>query len=207
MQYIKLQISILLIFLVSLKANAQRAEVGFVAGGAGYIGDLNQNDLLKISGFTAGVFAKMNFTPFVGLGLHYNYGNIKGDDLKSTNPQFRDRGLNFNTNLNEVSLIADVNFFDAFSPISKRRFTPYVFAGIGEKWLMQRLLASAMGLTCMACRRWATRRAIWSRVWRLVASRIWCSPGRPRLTGGAACPTLFRPPRRCTTIWAPLRIF
>ena len=131
MQYIKILLSTLLIFIISLTANAQRVEVGIVAGGAGYIGDLNQNDLFKISGVTTGVFAKMNFTPFVGLGLHYNYGNIKGDDLKSNNLQFRDRGINFNTNLNEVSLIAEVNFFDAFSPISKLRFTPYVFAGIG----------------------------------------------------------------------------
>ena len=119
MHYKKKLLSILFIFIISLKANAQRAEVGVVTGGAGYIGDLNQNNILKISGITAGVFAKVNLTPFIGLGMHYNYGNIKGDDTKSKNQQFRDRGLNFNTNLNEVSLIADVNFFDVFSPIGK----------------------------------------------------------------------------------------
>lgn len=131
MQYKRILLLILFILGSSLTTYAQRAELGVVTGAAGYIGDLNQNNLTKISGVTAGAFAKINFTPFIGLGLHYNYGNIKGDDTKSTNQQFRDRGLNFNTNLNEVSLIADVNFLDAFSPISNRRFTPYVFAGIG----------------------------------------------------------------------------
>jgi opacity protein-like surface antigen len=131
MQYKRILLSILFIFGISLTTKAQRAEVGIVAGGAGYIGDLNQYNLTKISGITAGAFAKVNFTPFIGLGLHYNYGKIKANDLNSTNQQFKDRGLNFNTSLNEVSLIADVNFLDAFSPISKRRFTPYVFAGIG----------------------------------------------------------------------------
>lgn len=131
MQYKRILLSTLFIFAISLTTNAQRAEFGVVTGGAGYIGDLNQNNLTKISGITAGAFAKVNFTPFVGLGMHYNYGNIKANDLNSTNQQFRDRGLNFNTKLHEVSLIADVNLFDAFSPISKKRFTPYVFAGIG----------------------------------------------------------------------------
>ena len=138
MQYIKILLSTIFIFGVSLTTNAQRAEVGVVAGGASYIGDLNQNNLLKISGATAGVFAKANLTPFIGLGMHYNYGKIKGDDTKSKNQQFRDRALNFNTNLHEVSLIADVNFLDAFSPISKRRFTPYVFAGIGGVYFKSR---------------------------------------------------------------------
>lgn len=131
MQYKRILLSILFIFGISLTTKAQRAEVGIVAGGAGYIGDLNQYNLTKISGITAGAFAKVNFTPFIGLGLHYNYGKIKANDLNSSNQQFKDRALNFNTSLHEVSLIADVNFLDAFSPISKKRFTPYVFAGIG----------------------------------------------------------------------------
>ncbi len=131
MHFKKISFLVLILFITNLSSFAQRAEIGIVTGGAGYIGDLNQNDLLKVSGVTAGVFAKINFTPFFGLGMHYNYANISADDLKSNNQQFRERGLNFNTNLNELSLIADVNLFDAFSPISKRRFTPYIFAGIG----------------------------------------------------------------------------
>lgn len=132
MQVKKALLSILTALFLAFTAFAQRVEVGMVAGGAGYIGDLNQNDMLKVSGVTTGVFAKYNFTPFVGLGLHYNYGNIIGDDNNSKNIDFKNRGLNFDTDLNEISLIGEVNFLDAFSPISKRRFTPYIFAGLGR---------------------------------------------------------------------------
>ncbi len=127
----KIFLSILITIFFVLTGFAQRAEIGIITGGSGYIGDLNQNNLFKISGITAGAFAKLNFTQFIGLGMHYNYGNIKGDDTKSKNLQFRNRGINFNTNIHEVSLITDVNFFDAFSLISKTRFTPYIFAGLG----------------------------------------------------------------------------
>ncbi len=138
MQYKRILSSILFILGISLTTKAQRAEVGVVAGGSGYIGDLNQNNLFKISGITAGAFAKVNLTPFIGLGIHYNHAKIKANDLNSSNQQFKDRGLNFNTNLNEVSLIADVNFFDAFSPISNRRFTPYAFVGLGGVYFKTR---------------------------------------------------------------------
>lgn len=132
MQYKKILLAIFVASFVAFTAFAQRAEVGIVTGGAGYIGDLNQNSLLKVSGVTGGAFAKYNFTPYVGVGLHYNFGNISANDNNSKNVYFQNRGLNFNTNLHEISIMGEVNLLDAFSPISKRRFTPYVFAGVGR---------------------------------------------------------------------------
>ncbi|MFA6277438.1 MAG: DUF6089 family protein [Pedobacter sp.] len=128
-------IKAVLIFVISLALSssvlAQRAEIGINAGGAGYLGDLNQNNPLKISGISAGAFGRINFNPYLGLGLHYTYGEIKGDDLKSSNDQFKERALNFNTSIHEVSLLANLNFFDIYSASTKRKFTPYIFAGVG----------------------------------------------------------------------------
>jgi len=112
-------------------SNAQTFELGAFAGGAGYIGDLNQDKPLKLSGLAAGGYVKLNFDPYWALGLHYGYGKIKADDLKSSNQQFRDRGLNFNTALNEVSLQLDFNFLEYFAGGGRKAFTPYVFTGIG----------------------------------------------------------------------------
>lgn len=131
MYYRKFILSLFIVFASISFAHAQRAELGLDLGGAGYMGDLNPNNPVKISGLHAGLFGRINFDPYWGLGLHYNYGKIKANDLNSTNQQFFERGLNFNTAVNEVSLIANLNFFDIYSPISKRRFTPYIFAGIG----------------------------------------------------------------------------
>ncbi|MCZ4224539.1 DUF6089 family protein [Pedobacter rhodius] len=106
-------------------------EIGFSAGGAGYIGDLNQNNPLQISGFNAGAFAKRNFTSYLGLRLNYNYGQIRANDANSANEQFRERNLSFKTALNEGSAIFDINFFDYKINGGNRRFTPYLFAGVG----------------------------------------------------------------------------
>ena len=132
MQYKKILLSILTAFFLASTTFAQRIEVGMVAGGASYIGDLNQNDMFKVSGITGGAFANYNFTPHVGVGLHYNYGNITANDNNSKNIDYRNRGINFDTDLHEISIIGEFNFLDAFSPISKRRFTPYIFAGVGR---------------------------------------------------------------------------
>lgn len=131
MQYKKLILFVL--FLVSFLpiTNAQRAEIGVNAGGAGYIGDLNQLNLLKLSGKNLGVFAKINFDPHWGLGLHFNYGDIKAEDALSKNIDLRQRNLNFKTSLNEIAFIGSFNFFDMYSPGSRKRVTPYLFAGAG----------------------------------------------------------------------------
>lgn len=110
---------------------AQTIEFGLNAGGAGYVGDLNQNELFKISGISAGAYVKMNLDPYWALGLHYTYGRIKADDSESGNSQFRDRNLNFKTSLNEISLQLDFNFFEYFVGGGRRNFSPYIFTGAG----------------------------------------------------------------------------
>ncbi|MES2419508.1 MAG: DUF6089 family protein [Bacteroidota bacterium] len=131
MLYKKIILSSVIVFVLSLTCQAQRAELGVNVGGAGYMGDLNQFNPVKISGVAVGIYAKINFDPHWGLGLHYNYGKIKAFDALSDNPQFVDRNLHFKTVLNEVSFIGSFNFFDIYSPGSKGRLTPYLFAGIG----------------------------------------------------------------------------
>ncbi|MFC4211455.1 DUF6089 family protein [Pedobacter lithocola] len=106
-------------------------EIGVSAGGAGYIGDLNQNNLLQISGFNGGFFVKRNFNSYIGVRLNYTYGQIQANDANSSNQQFVDRNLKFKTALNEGSAILDFNFFDYQINGGNRRFTPYLFAGVG----------------------------------------------------------------------------
>lgn len=129
--YKKQLVYFIAMFLCGIGAKAQVFEVGAVAGGAGYLGDLNQNNPLKISGISAGVFVKANINPYWAFGLHYTYGKIKGDDTKSDNKDFQARGLNFSTALNEVSLQVDFNFFEYFAGGGRKIFSPYIFTGVG----------------------------------------------------------------------------
>ncbi|MCZ4245666.1 DUF6089 family protein [Pedobacter punctiformis] len=127
-------ILIILFFLCSARfVQAQEAtwEIGLAGGAAGYMGDLNQNNPLQISGISAGIFAKRNFNPYLGLRLQYNYAQIQAKDANSNNEQFRERNLSFKTPLNEGSLIFDFNFFDYKINGGSRRFSPYLFAGVG----------------------------------------------------------------------------
>jgi hypothetical protein len=129
--YKKQLVYFIAMFLCGISAKAQVLEVGAIVGGSGYLGDLNQNKPLKISGISAGAFVKANINPYWAFGLHYTYGKIKADDTKSDNQDFRDRGLNFSTALNEVSLQVDFNFFEYFAGGGTKIFSPYIFTGIG----------------------------------------------------------------------------
>ncbi|WP_443939922.1 type IX secretion system protein PorG [Pedobacter sp. MW01-1-1] len=124
---------ILLTSFLSIGANAQESnwEIGIMGGGAGYIGDLNQNNLLKVTGYSAGIYGKLNFNQYVGVRLNYNHGMIWGKDSESSNQQFRERNLKFKSSLNEVSTTVDVNFFNYRLQGGTRQFTPYLFVGVG----------------------------------------------------------------------------
>lgn len=110
---------------------AQRAEFGINAGAAGYMGDLNQFNPIKLSGPNLGAFGRINFDPHWGLGLHYNWGRIQAEDAKSNDLNLISRNLSFRTSLHEVAFIGNFNFLDMYSPGSRRRVSPYLFVGAG----------------------------------------------------------------------------
>lgn len=115
----------------SATAMAQVMEVGVNAGASGYMGDLNQNNPLDFSGLAVGAFVKANLDPYWAIGLHYDHGHIKDNDATSSNADFRDRNLNFSTPLNELSLQVDFNFLAYFAGGGTKKFSPYIFAGLG----------------------------------------------------------------------------
>lgn len=110
---------------------AQVWEAGLTLGGAGYMGDLNSRNPLQVSGGVAGVFVRKNFSEYFSAKASYNYGFIHGADANSSNEIDRNRNLSFTTYLNEVSAVAEFNFFEYRPNVFRHAFTPYVFAGLG----------------------------------------------------------------------------
>lgn len=131
MFYKKTLLAIILSSFFAGKSSAQVWEVGLQAGGAGYMGDLNPTNPLKISGLSFGGFVKANFDPNWAVSFNYNNGRIKANDAKSNNAQFRQRNLSFSNSLNELSFLVDFNFFDYFSGKGYSRFSPYLYTGVG----------------------------------------------------------------------------
>lgn len=120
-----------LLFAFHAQLFAQTWEIGVSAGASGYMGDLNQQNPAKISGYNLGAFVQRNFNPYFALKLHYSHGEIAGADSTSGTQQFRDRNLSFKTRLDELSLMAELNFMRYTPGADKDRFTPYVFLGLG----------------------------------------------------------------------------
>lgn len=112
-------------------AQAQTWEVGGSLGGAGYIGDINPINPVKISGASASLFVKRNIDAYFGVSANYNFGHIQGYDSKSPSLQQNERNLSFRNSLHEFSLQLEFNFLDYFSGGGTKKLSPYLFAGGG----------------------------------------------------------------------------
>jgi len=126
----KLVIFLFLLF-TSFSLRAQTWEVGGSVGAAGYMGDLNQNNPLKPSGLSLGIFVQRNFDGYLSAKLNYDFGHIGAADNTSSSPQQRARNLSFTDNLNEFSVIGEFNFFKYIPEAGQNRFTPFIYAGLG----------------------------------------------------------------------------
>lgn len=124
-------VSFLLLIFISVNLHAQTWEIGGFAGGSAYMGDLNQNNPVKISGIALGGFVKRNFNGYFSAKINYTFGQISGADSTSSNPQFRQRNLSFTTQLNEVALIGEINFLKYIPEAGENRYTPFIYFGIG----------------------------------------------------------------------------
>lgn len=122
---------VFILLFTSVNLQAQTWELGGNVGAAGYMGDLNPNNPLKISGVSLGGFVARNFDGYWSAKLKYTFGTIAGADSTSSNPQFRQRDLSFSTVLNELSLMGEFNLFKYIPEAGQNRFTPFIYVGIG----------------------------------------------------------------------------
>ncbi len=125
------------VFLLSGTASAQyqgytqEGEVGITAGVGTYFGDLNNRADLKRLKPSLGIFFRKQFGNYIGVRLSGNYTRLGYSDQLSNVDFQKQRNLSFNTDIYEVALKGDFNFF-RFDPMDLRyQFTPYVSLGIG----------------------------------------------------------------------------
>lgn len=124
-------LSFLLLVFISFNLQAQSWELGGFAGGSAYMGDLNPNNPVKVSGVALGAFVKRNFDGYWTTKLGYTFGIISASDNTSSSAQFRKRNLSFTTQLNELSLTEEFNFFKFIPEAGQNSWTPFVFLGVG----------------------------------------------------------------------------
>lgn len=123
---------------VGTKVSAQfesvvmEGEIGLMLGGAHYFGDLNTRAALNRPKLAVGAFFRKQFNNYVGVRVSGNYARLGYSDIYNTHNEFQQRrNLSFNTNIFELSLQGDFNFFKFIPGDPYHRFTPYITLGAG----------------------------------------------------------------------------
>ncbi len=115
----------------TLDAYVHAGEFGVAIGAAHYYGDLNTRGSASRPKFSAGVFFTKQFNNYIGLKIAGNYAKVGYSDAYSKNEAQKIRNLSFNSNIWELSLHGQFNFFKFYPGVEGYSFTPYVSLGVG----------------------------------------------------------------------------
>ena len=120
----------------SAKAQFQQStvlngEFGVALGAAHYFGDLNTRASLNRPKLAASVLFRKQFGNYIALRVQGTYASLGYSDVYSKNDVQKIRNLSFNTNIFELALMGDFNFYRFIPGQEGNRFTPYVSLGMG----------------------------------------------------------------------------
>lgn len=110
---------------------AQEGEFGITAGLAHYFGDLNNRGQINRPKIALGAFVRKQFGNYTSVRLSAHYALLGYSDIYSDNEYQIRRNLSFNTNIFEIALQGDFNFFKFIPTDPAHSFTPYATLGIG----------------------------------------------------------------------------
>ena len=118
--------------LAQYESVVQQGEFGITAGAAHYFGDLNTRAKINRPKLAFGVFFRKQFGNYIGLRVGANYARVGYSDVYNTDNEFQQRrNLSFNSNIFELALQGDFNFFKFIPGDPYHAFTPYVTLGVG----------------------------------------------------------------------------
>ncbi len=109
----------------------QKGEFGITAGLAHYFGDINTRAAINRPKPAIGAFFRKQFGNYVGLRISAHYAQLGYSDTYSENDYQKTRNLSFNTNIWEIALQGDFNFFKFIPNDPDYVFTPYITLGVG----------------------------------------------------------------------------
>lgn len=110
----------------------QEGEFGVGIGAAHYFGDLNTRARLNRAKPAASVFFRKNFGNYIALRVGASFAQLGYSDVYNTHNEFMQRrNLSFNSNVWELALQGDFNFYRFLPGNPEFRFTPYVTFGLG----------------------------------------------------------------------------
>jgi hypothetical protein len=130
-------LAILFFTAITYNASAQRfdyvqkGEFGITVGAAHYFGDLNTRASINRPKLAAGAYFRKQFGNYIGLRISAHYAELGYSDTYSKSDYQKTRNLSFNTNIWELALQGDFNFFKFIPNEPGYQFTPYITLGVG----------------------------------------------------------------------------
>lgn len=130
-------VALLLLSLVPARSRAQNpivqeGEFGIGLGGAHYFGDLNTRAGLNRPKQAATVFFRKNFSNYIAVRIGASYARLGYSDVyNSHNEYMYRRNLSFNSNIWELAIQGDFNFFRFMPGEPGYNYTPYITFGVG----------------------------------------------------------------------------
>jgi len=106
-------------------------EFGIALGGSQYFGDLNDNYGFKTVSAAGGIYARKHMNSYISLKFLANYTQVSYDDKYNTDLYEHLRNLNFASQIYELGMQAEFNFFSFVTGDKHHRFTPFLTGGIG----------------------------------------------------------------------------
>jgi len=115
-----------------MESTVLEGEFGITAGAAHYFGDLNPDMHFNRPKIAAGIFFRRQFGNYVALRISAHFAELGYSDVYNTQNEFEHRrNLSFNTQILELALQGDFNFFKFVPGDARYRFTPYITFGVG----------------------------------------------------------------------------
>lgn len=106
-------------------------EFGIAVGAAHYFGDLNTRASLRRPKPAISLLFRKQFGNYIALRLQGTYARLGFSDVYSKNTTQQTRNLSFNSDVFELALMGDFNFFRFIPGQRDYNFTPYVTFGAG----------------------------------------------------------------------------
>lgn len=120
--------------LITVSGNAQRtADIGIWGGSSTVFGDLDEDDAFRTFNLNYGAYFRYNINARVGVRAMYLRGKFSGDGL------VENAAWQFDKNLQEFTVQAEVNYLRYILGSKKMRFSPYVTLGLGMAYFTYNL--------------------------------------------------------------------
>lgn len=142
----------IILMLTNPGAFSQKWEIGVGGGVSYYVGDLNPTGHFKFPGPSVTIFGKRILTNRWALRAGIQYFRIEANDEAGDFAYQQVRNLNFSSNVFEVHVAAELNFFPF--GINQRSYkekiktwTPYFVMGIGAYYYQPETFANGVQIT------------------------------------------------------------